>query len=349
MIDELDFSWEDSPAEVYLGGLQPGDRVSLGQFLLWFSQGQREEAEQAALELEKRGISLDVSQYQPSPKTGAMGARLALEEKLLAEGRLDTMPPEDALAMTLEEYGSASPLGKARAQQLWNAAKAGDQEAQSALAEGSLGLVRDLAFSFAGKGVLLQDLMQEGSLALWELIAGREAEDFASALSWTVRAALSRAVALQALEDHGGEALRGDMARYGKAALALQKNLGRTPSNEELAAELHKTPEETAGLARLIREAGRVRKPDQASQEKDPDAEKPVEDSAYFALRARVEELLDTLDEDGRRILTLRFGLDGKPARSTEEIQEETGLTEAEVLRLEGAALSALRQTKQGN
>lgn len=347
MMDELDFTWEDSPAEVYLRGLQSGDQVGLSQFLLWFSEGQQEEAEQTARELEKRGICLDVSQYQPYSRAGAMGQRLALEEKLLLEGRLDTLPPEDVLSMTLQEYGEASFLGRNRAQALWNAAKEGNEKAKKALVEGSLPFVRDLAFSFVGKGVLLQDLMQEGSLALWELIAKGEAEDFLASLDWSVRAALSRAVAMQAIEDHGGEKLRRDMTRYGKAALALQKTLRRTPSNEELAAELRKTPEETAALARLIRDAGRAKKPE--PREKDPDAEKPVEDSAYFALRTRVEELLNTLDTDGRRILTLRFGLDGKPARSTEEIQEETGLSEAEVLRLEGAALASLRESEQGN
>lgn len=347
MMDELDLTWEDSPAEAYLRGLQPGDQVSLGQFLLWFSEGQQEEAEETARTMEKRGIRLDVSKYQPASNAGAMGKRLALEEQLLLEGRLDTLPPEDVLSMTLGEYGEASPFGKNRAQELWNQAKEGNEEAQRALVEGSLPLVRDLAFSFVGKGVLLQDLMQEGSLALWELIAEREAEDFLTALDWSVRGALARAVALQAIEDQAGQSIRKDMTRYGKAVRTLQKTLGRTPSNEELAAELHKTPEETAGLARLIRDAGRALKP--APQAKDPDAERNVEDSAYFALRTRVEELLNTLDEDGRRILTLRFGLDGKPARSTEEIQEETGLSEAEVLRLEGAALASLREPKQGN
>lgn len=345
---DLEFDFGDACPFPELKALRRGDTVQAAQFLLWFAGRDEASAEEAALELEKRGISLDVSDYQPAYKAGPMGERLALEKRLTAEERLESsLEPEDTLALTLAEYRQFDPLSSAKAEEIWVHARAGESRWVEILTHGCLGRVRNAALEFVGKGVLLLDLLQEGCLGLWQTIAEGTAEEFLPAAIWRARQAMARLVILQAVADHAGEQLVERMEAYQKTANALLRKLGRTASNAEIAEAMGLTDEQTENLARLAREAGNAPKTTaQAPETPDPEAEQSVEDSAYFALRSRVEELLSTLDEAGRRILTLRFGLDGKPARTTEEIQAQTGLSPQEIQRREAEALSALRKSE---
>ena len=75
-----------------------------------------------------------------------------------------------------------------------------------------------------------------------------------------------------------------------------------------------------------------------------PDDEQAVENTAYFQIRQRIVEMLSTLDKQEADVLTLRFGLDGKPPRTPQQAGQTLHLTEAEIMELETAALAKLRQ-----
>ena len=92
--------------------------------------------------------------------------------------------------------------------------------------------------------------------------------------------------------------------------------------------------------ARLVNRAKREPEPDPVEEEQ------AVEDTAYFQMRQRIQELLSSLSEADARLLTLRFGLEGGLPMSPEETGRQLGLTAAEVVERETAALSVLR--KQG-
>ena len=68
-----------------------------------------------------------------------------------------------------------------------------------------------------------------------------------------------------------------------------------------------------------------------------------MEDTAYFQMRRRIEELLSSLDERSVKLLTMRFGLDGKPPMTPEQTGRRLGLTPEEVVATEAAALQKLR------
>lgn len=345
---EFDFS-QDRERFPELGHLKKGDTVRLEQLLVWFGDRPEEEAEEAALELARRGVELDAAGYRKPGTSGAAAQRLALEEELTAQGRLEELGPEDPLAMTLSEYEELPQLSEARAEELWEELRRGQDQWAETLTTGCLHLVRDIAKTMTGKGVLLLDLMQEGSLGLWQTVTEARAERFYPEVRRQVTQAMARQILRQALADHAGEDLARQMEAYRKAAVGLMKKLGRTPSNEEIAAELHLTPEQTSALEQLTRDALKnPKKKAEEPKESDPEEEAPVEDSAYFALRTRVEDLLDRLEETDRRILTLRFGLDGKAPRSDGEILMQTGLTEEELHRREARALAALRTRETG-
>lgn len=347
---DLDFDFsEDQERFPELKHLKKGDRVRLEQLLLWFGDRPEEEAEEAALELERRGVDLDVSGYRKAAASTAAALRLEREAELAAQGRLEELGPEDPLSMTLAEYGALPRLSETRAEELWGLLRQGEAQWAETLTTGCLGLVQEIAKDMTGKGVLLLDLMQEGSLGLWQTITEAQAERFFPEARRRVTQAMARQILRQALADHAGEDLARQMEAYRRAAVDLMKKLGRTPSNEEIAAELHLTPEQTSSLEQLTRDAVKnPKKKDEAPKEPDPEEEAPVEDSAYFALRTRVEDLLDRLDETDREILTLRFGLDGKGPRGDETILAQTGLTEEELHRREAGALAALRTGENG-
>ena len=93
---EFDFS-EDRERFSELSHLKKGDRVRLEQLILWFGDRPEEEAEEAALDLERRGVDLDVSGYRKAGASGAAAQRLEQEEKLTAEGRLEGYLFKDAV------------------------------------------------------------------------------------------------------------------------------------------------------------------------------------------------------------------------------------------------------------
>lgn len=346
---DLDFEldWAENGSAPELLGLHRGDTVSAGQFLAWFAGKDEAQAAAAAAQMERDGISLSVADFTPIVKNSAGAERLALEEKLAAEGRLETdLPREDVLALTIGEYRRFSPISDGKAQELWQEFRAGKQDRMETLTQGCLGRVLDAAGEFAGKGVLLQDLLQEGCLALWQTVTDESAGEFLPEAMWRVRQAMARQVVLQALGDDIGRNLAQDLENYHKTELALLQKLGRNPVGEEIAQAMGLTPEQTETLGKMAQEAAQMEKRKPKAPQEDADAERPVEDSAYFALRSRVEELLSGLSPEDREIVSLRFGLLGQPPMTAEEVGRKLRLPAQEVLERETAALAALRNGK---
>ena len=85
----------------------------------------------------------------------------------------------------------------------------------------------------------------------------------------------------------------------------------------------------------------RVKQPEQ--EEPTPEDEQAVEDTAYFQMRQRIEELLSGLDERSAKLLTLRFGLEGGLPMTPEDTGKRLGMTPEEVVAAEAAALAKLR------
>jgi RNA polymerase primary sigma factor len=191
---------------------------------------------------------------------------------------------------------------------------------------------------------LLLDLIQEGSLGLWQGILNFREGDFVTHTRWWIAQYLARAVTLQARENGVGQKIKQAMEDYRAVDGRLLADLGRNATLPEIAEALHMSLEEAqmvAGMiesARLLQQAIPEEKEEQSQEE-----EQAVEDTAYFALRQRVSELLEGLQERDARILTLRFGLEGGLPLSPEETGRKLGLTAEEVVARETAALAKLR------
>ena len=210
----------------------------------------------------------------------------------------------------------------------------------------NLGLSRviELAKEYTGYGVLLLDLIQEGSLGLWQAVGCFEGGDYAAHRDWWIRQSLARAVTMQARQSGVGHKLREAMEDYRSVDERLLCDLGRNPTVEEIAEEMHISAQEAAAVAKMVENARMMGKVHAPEVEDDPaEEEAHVEDTALFQMRQRIAELLEGVSEEDAKLLTLRFGLEGGLPLSPADTGRKLGLTPEEVVAREAAALAQLR------
>lgn len=337
---ELEFELEQSPWERLFSHLGQEDTLPALHFLAAVAQATEEQAEEAALELEERGVLLDISQLPAQAASAKLAERFALERELLnGVNSPAALPENDPLRLFLREIGEQQGLTLAEEGTLARLAVQGNEDAAARLAASGLHRVLEIAKEYAGKGVLLLDLLQEGSLGLWQAIMNLdEAKNFGESAAWRIRQAMAKAVTMQYRVSSAGEGLGEALRRYQEADRKLLYKLGRNPVEEELAAELNVPVQTVWELKKLLLDASK-----KAPKPETAEADAPVEDTAYFQQRMRIEQLLSGLPEIDRQLLSLRFGLDGKPPVSQEEAAKLLHLSIAQVQKRELDALSSLR------
>lgn len=349
-MNDLEYYFEDTEEveQVLLEGLQPGQTVSAVRVLTEL-EDQDAQTLQALLDaLTENRIALDVSALPKPAGQGTSTQRLHLEETLVKDGNLmEGLEPGDPLRLYLEEIAALPVFGDPEtvAQKLGN----GDEGMEYRLADMMFGRVIETAKEYVGRGVLLQDLIQEASLGLWQAIQAYKetdkTESFVSCCDWWLRQYLAEAVTVQAKVAGVGEKLYRAAEDYRSVDERLLTELGRNPTLEEMAEGLHMSVEETAAVADMLDNARLMQKVKAPEEKPLPEEEdQAVEDTAYFRMRQRVSELLSGVSEDDARLLSLRYGLDGEMPMSPVQVAQRMGITPEEVINREAVALSQLRQ-----
>lgn len=346
MID-MDISFGDSPWEAWMDRKRYGDSLSAAQLLTFLEEETEEGVEDAFAALEDRGLKLDVTTLPSRQFVGQAALRLRQEEQMAKENMaLQDLGPNDPLRLYLEEIASLPPAEET--EELLRQAADGDEKAQEILTGAGLRRVAEIAKEFTGYGVLLMDLIQEGSMGLWKVVSGFSGGDYPSLRDDAIRQAMARAVTLQARESGVGRKMRQALEDYRAVDQRLLAELGRNPTLEEIAQELHMTPEDTATVKRNLDDARILAQATAPKEEAEPEEEdQAVEDTAYFQMRQRITELLSVLPEEDARLLSLRFGLDKELPLSPEDTGKRMGLTPQEVVAREAAALARLRTEKE--
>ena len=341
----IDVTFEESAWETVLSGLQTGGRLSATHFLALMERESEEAVEDALALLDQKDILLDISDLPSGTASGETAVRLRLEQQLIREGRLpEGLEENDPLRLFLEEIAKVDTTADLDA--LTKLCLDGDRTAQQELTDRMLPRVIELACDWAGHSVLLMDLIQEGSLGLWQAILSCSGGDFEAECDRCIHRALARAITLQARANGVGQKMRQAMEDYRAVDEHLLSELGRNPTLEEIAQELHMTQEEAQMVEQMLRSARNMSQavPTPEPEEEEREEQMAVEDTAYFQMRQRISELLSVLSEEESKLLTLRFGLEGGLPLSPEETGRKLGLTAAEVVALEGAALAKLRK-----
>lgn len=343
-MSDLEYSFEDSAWERELSGLERGSVLSAARFLALMEVEDPLSVEEALSFLEQRGITLDVSDLPPVTLNGPAALRLKQEAQLkTAEQVTQGLDPNDPLRLYLQELVSTPAAGDP--QLLAERYRTGERHVAEQLVGLCLGMVVEIAMTYTGRGVLLLDLIQEGSLGLWQSIICYEAGDFLHHAQWWIRHYMAKAVTMQARSSGAGQKLRQDMEDYLDADQRLLTELGRNPTLEEIAEALHMAEEDAEILEKMVATARNMEQTRQQQKEPEPtiEDEQAVEDTAYFQIRQHIMELLSTLSPQDAKLLTLRFGLEGGRPLSPVQTGEILDMTPEEVVRREAAALSKLR------
>ena len=345
-MNELDISFEDRPWELYLNTRQPGDRVSAAHLLTLLEQETEDAVEDVFAALEDRALELDISQLPARQYQGQAALRLRQEEELAKKGMdISGLNPNDPLRLYLEEIAQFPADGDQEA--LARQAARGEEQAAEQLMNLGLHRVTELASEFVGYGVLLMDLIQEGGLALWQAIQAG-GEDYTARRDAAIRGAMARAVTLQARQQGVGQKMRQAMEDYRAVDERLLSELGRNATLEEIALEMHMTPEDADTVRRVLEDARMLQRATAAPQEQTKEEEdQAVEDTAYFQMRQRITELLSVLPKQDAELLSLRFGLEKGLPLTPEETGKRLGLTVDDVVAREAKALALLRQEEK--
>ena len=342
-MNNLEFSFDSAHWEAYLDQVE--ESVSAVQLLTLLEGENESEFEEAMLALEARGIGLDITDL---PKAGHMGEaalRLRREEQLVESGfDYRSLESTDPLRLYLEEVAMTPAFGDA--QLLAEKAAAGSDRAMEQLTNLSLSRVIELAKEYTGRGVLLMDLIQEGSLGLWQAIQSFSGGEFAPYRDQRIHLYLAKAVLTQARESGIGQKLRSALEDYRSVDEQLLGDLGRNPTLDEIAEAMHITPESAATIRKMVENARLLhsakREPDE--EEEAEAREQAVEDTAYFQTRQRVNEMLSGLNEQEAKVISMRFGLEGGLPLSPEDTGRKLGLTPDEVVAIETAAMVKMRK-----
>lgn len=344
-MNDLEFSFEQSPWEAFLMTKGMGDTIS-AVTLLSMLEGEEEQAVEDALgDLETGCMNLDISGLPKAGGTGEAALRLRQEMQMAKKG-LDPeeLDRNDPLRLYLEEVAGMPAQGDEKL--LADRCRAGDERAMEALTNLGLSRVIELAAEHTGYGVLLLDLIQEGSLGLWQAVRNYRYGDYGHHRDRWIRFYMAKAVTLQARSSGVGQKMRRALEDYREVDERLLAELGRNPTLEEIAMELHMSVEEASNVKKMLDDArllAKVKQPAVEEEEEKEAQEQSVEDTALFQMRQRILDLLSGLDKQDQKLLTLRFGLEGGKPLTPEDTGRKVGLTPQEVVAREAAALAKLR------
>lgn len=346
-MNDLEFSFEQSPWEKFLLTKQMGDTISAAQLLTMLEGEDEQQVEDALLDLETGCMNLDISDLPSAGGSGEAAVRLRQEMQLAKKGlNPKDLEPNDPLRLYLEEVSEMPACGDEAL--LAEKCAKGDEHAMLDLTNLGLSRVIEIAKEHVGCGVLLLDLIQEGSLGLWQAIRCYHGGEYAAHRDRWIRFYMAKAVTMQARANGVGQKMRTALEDYRAVDERLLGDLGRNPTVEEIALELHMSVEETETVrkmldnARLMQQAKAAAQPEEEKEEEN----QAVEDTAYFQMRQRILDLLSGLSEEDAKLLTLRFGLEGGKPMSPEDTGRKLGLTPDEVVAREAAALAKLRNGK---
>lgn len=227
------------------------------------------------------------------------------------------------------------------------------QRAKEKLAETNLRLVVSIAKKYVGRGMNFLDLIQEGNMGLMKAVDKYDYNrgfKFSTYASWWIRQAITRAIADQARTIRIPVHMVETINKLVRIQRQLVQDLGRDPSNEEIAEAMGIDVDKVSEIRKIAQEPVSLETPIGEEDDshlgdfiEDDSAIDPGEAANYSMLREQLNEVLSCLGAREKRVLQLRFGLiDGTP-RTLEEVGKEFDVTRERIRQIEAKALRKLK------
>ncbi|PID84075.1 hypothetical protein CSB09_02890 [Candidatus Gracilibacteria bacterium] len=260
---------------------------------------------------------------------------------------------DDSIRMYLNEIGRFNLIDAGEEVRLGKLIQKGDQDARKRLAEANLRLVVSIAKKYMGRGLGLLDLVQEGNVGLFRAVDKFDPDrgfKFSTYATWWIRQGVTRAISDQARTIRIPVHMEETINKFKFTFRRMTQELAREPLMEELALEMDMDIKKVRQIMRISQDALSLDSP--VGGEEDTTLGDFVEDDKYLTperatnlaiLKENLYEMLDFLTDREKKIVVMRFGLDGGEMHTLEEVGKEFGVTRERVRQIEAKTLEKLR------
>ena len=269
-------------------------------------------------------------------------------------GKLDDIPLTDPVRMYLREIGKVSLLSASEEVELARKMEEGDEAAKQRLIDANLRLVVSIAKKYIGRGMLFLDLIQEGNLGLIRAVEKfdyKRGFKFSTYATWWIRQAITRAIADQARTIRVPVHMVETINKMVRVSRQLVQQLGREPSDEEIAHEMGIESSRVEEIRRISQLPVSLETPIGEEEDsqlgdfiEDHELPSPDDAAAGHLLHEQIEEMLATLSAREREVLHYRFGLEDGHSYTLEEVGRKFNVTRERIRQIEAKALRKLRQ-----
>ena len=292
------------------------------------------------------GTTFRTKQEKDSARRNALDAKLAVGTK------------NDTMKVYMTEIARIPLVNKKEEAELADDIHCGDDlrhdEARTSLIKANLRLVVKIAHDFKGLGLPLLDLISEGNIGLMRAVEKfdpAKGAKFSSYAAWWIKQSMRRALANQSRTIRIPVQSAGKINKIKTVRMRLVEELGREPTDAEIAEHLDFSERTVAGLRLADLRTISLHDPIQQGEEGEfqdiiPDRHAMTPDQIIGDVESvfRLMDLLDKLEERERKILEMRFGLKGGRALTLEEVSQEIGRTRERVRQIQNQALAKLKQ-----